>query len=326
MPSKAFTCAGRIVKWRAAGDLATLDQLNSRNAKVRIWRPTNNQAEVYARTKLTIELSRCEDNKTVSSANKIIHKCELSSLAQVPVQIGDIVALELPRSRRRVFTLFFNTTDGPDNYEFFLTSSNTSVHLSDAVKVDQALPLLSLTVETDNSMATSSNEIYYTTERTETTQPTDYTFENGTESNNKTAIDDDTADSTFTVNIATFVGLGLMSVIIAILVLALVCSIRKNRKLRRQMTQRQLSPSEGLSSKLNMEMILNGNREDVSPSSIVMEDNVTYNQSMKSDGNDYVINELVYASIGECDKLQLESGSPNTYMTILDPTTTEQES
>lgn len=313
------------MKWRAAGDLLTLDQVNNGNARVRIWRPTDDRAQVYARTKFTIELSRCENNQTVRYANTTDHKCELTPLAQVPVQVGDIVALELPRRRRRVFTLFFNTTDGPDNYEFSLTSSNTSVALSDAVKIDQALPLLSLTVVTDivNSMATLS---------TGTTQPfelqlTDYIFENGTESD-KTVMEDDTSGSTVTINIAMtalLVGLSLMPLIIAILALALMCSLWKNRKLKRQMKQRQLSLSNRLNS--STEMILRESRADVSTSSITMKENVAYKKGAKSDGHDYVINELVYASIGEHDWPQLDSGSPNPrYMTILDPATMQQES
>ena len=54
-------------------------------------------------------------------------------------------------------------------------------------------------------------------------------------------------------------------------------------------------------------------------SEIPMEENIAYSRRRRSDGYEYVINELVYASIDECDQqLPQESPVSNTYMDILD--------
>ena len=120
--------------------------------------------------------------------------------------------------------------------------------------------------------------------------------------------------------IAIFVGLGLMPCIIIILTLALVCSIRKNRKLKRKMTQKELGDAHFTNS---TEMILHSESrdEDTHYAPIQMEENIAYtNRRRKSDDNDYVINQLVYASIEECDQPQFNVGSPNAYEDISEPT------
>ena len=75
----------------------------------------------------------------------------------------------------------------------------------------------------------------------------------------------------------------------------------------------------------SMEMILN---DSMGPghvtsaghvtSVIPMEENIAYNKQRRSDGYEYVINELVYASVEECDRLPEDSPASNAYLDIID--------
>ena len=296
-----FTCSGKIIKWRAAGELS--GQMND-NTKLRIWRKLANQPGFYSSTQLTIALGTCPNNQTVDTINTNVHECELASESQVPVQAGDIVGLEIPRSTRRVFTLYFKKRDGPTNYEFILTpSGNDNLSLSDTSVTRRDTPLLSLTVVIPDTVATTStNDIIVTT----TGSPID-----GNTTNNTINIDNDDKSEVLNISIMTvavFAGLALMSGIIILLILALVCTVRKNRKLKKKMTTndrtRGLSLGDtGSNINSSMEMILNENTTG-HVTSIPMEENIAYNKRRRSDGYEYVINELVYASVEQPNQIQ----------------------
>ena len=305
IPSMTFTCPGRIVKWRAAGRLPSRMTESDENFVMRIWRESSRQPRSYDRTELTIELGMCGENQTdATTVVSRVYECELGEQEEVKVQAGDILGLEIPY-RKRVFQLYFNSTVGPLNYEFLLSPSNTTVTLSDAPVIEQALPLLSLTFVPDSTSATTTNTL------TESTTTVLTTADSGLSTN-------------YTAMIATLVGLGVMPLIIILLILALMWLIKKNRRLKRKMTKKQLS--DGLNS--SIEVMLSESRDMSELSSCIpTEENVAYNARKKSDGYEYVINELVYASIDECDLgPQVEVGSPDSYLTILEPTTIPIES
>lgn len=319
-------------------------------ALLRIWREAKGQPGTFMTTGNTIVLGQCSDVMRPDDSSNVF-ECNLSTSEQVEVEVGDIVGLQLQRnSSRRAFKLFFNRTDGPLNYEF--TSNNVTLALSDATVIDRALPLLTLTVATEtNSTSTTTNTadgttatLVTTTKDFETTElpnttdilPSQTTSERtstpmllttaavtvtdqSNTTNNETAASFNFNTAGITM-IAIFVGLGLMPCIIIILTLALVCSIRKNRKLKRKMTQKELGDAHFTNS---TEMILRSESrdEDTHYAPIQMEENIAYtNRRRKSDDNDYVINQLVYASIEECDQPQFNVGSPNAYEDISEPT------
>ena len=330
------------MKWRAAARLPPLPFFTDQTI-LEIWRENIEQNGTYIRTNLTIELGTCGTvNQTLKQVGKDVYECELSDELQLPVQAGDIIGLEIPRNRRRAVRLFFNmTTDlGPENYEFMLTSSNTSVDLSDATTLHHALPLLALTVvpNVSTAMTTSSSNNGNNMVTMATTDPvknTSTTMVDLNSQNNDTDTRKNTSKITpaYITMIALLVGTGLMPAIIIALVLALVCSIRKNRKLKKQVTRRQTN--DKLTS--SVEAILSdggGEIAELSTStgmSIFTKENVAYGKRKRSDGYaEYVINDLVYATIDECDhqQFQIELGSPNSYISVLEPTTAvvEQES
>ena len=147
---------------------------------------------------------------------------------------------------------------------------------------------------------------------------------------NKTDNDFDSSklDSAKITMIAVFVGLGLMPLIIIVLTLALVCSVRKNRKLKRKMTKTVQDVSSFNNS---METILNGETErdnNLIAMPMRMEVNIAYTRARKksNDDHDYVINELVYASIEECDQPECIIGSPDAYEDVSEPTAMDRVS
>ena len=293
-----FTCSGKIIKWRAAGELS--GQMND-NTKLRIWRKLANQPGFYSSTQLTIALGTCPNNQTVDTINTNVHECELASESQVPVQPGDIIGLEIPRSTRRVFTPYFKKRAGPTNYEFILTpSGNDNLSLSDTSVTRRDTPLLSLTVVVTDTVATTSAIV------TATEPPINRNI-----TNNTTNVDNNDKSEVLTISVMTvavFAGLALMSGIIILLILALVCTVRKNRKLKKKMTTndhtRGLSLGDtGSNINSSMEMILNESTTG-HVTSIPMEENIAYNKRRQSDGYEYVINELVYASVEQPNQIQ----------------------
>ena len=126
IPNMTFTCPGRIVRWRAAGELQRRF-LSNGNTMLTIWREVNDQAGSYSRTELTIDLGTCGENESARTVTTNVYECELTSNLQVPVQEGDIIGLEIPRGNRRVFMPYFSTRDGPANYEFSSMPSTVSL-------------------------------------------------------------------------------------------------------------------------------------------------------------------------------------------------------
>ena len=351
-----FTCTGRIVKWRAAGELPAQTSDENDNTKLRIWRRVENSPGFYSRTQLTIALGLCNNGRIADTIATNVHECRLNNNLQVPVQAGDIIGMEIPLSRRRVFTPYFDTETGPTNYDLFnLTASEVS--LSDTVAtITQAQPLLLLTViATDTEVTTTTDSVLtlVTTEHpvfidttttgqelpvqpSRTLTPLSASVGIGRENfspkytasivyhdvtNNVTMVDSDD-EFAFKVSIMTaavFGGIALMAVVIVILTLALVCSVRKNRKLKREMTMKDCR-MRNLGDNMNssMELILSDsstggashvilNDDSMGAdhvtstghvtSDIPMKENIAYNQQRRSDGYEYVENELVYASI-----------------------------
>ena len=330
----------------------------------------NNPPGFYSRTQHTIALGVCNNGQTAADTVATnVYECELASDSQVPVEPGDIVGLDIPRSTRRVFTPYFTTTGvGPKNYDFVNLDVSGVVSLHDPnVTTMQTQPLIFLRVtfvatETttsgnDLTLATTESPVFtdITTDQDLHVQPTrtllPVTIEIGREktavsfspkhtasvsyhdvANNATMVDN---DGTFAfrvsvMTVAVFAGLVLMAAIIVILTLALVCSLRKNRKLKREMTKKGHS-TRSLGDNINssMEMILNDSTgvghvilndstgSDHVTSTIPMEENIAYNKQRRSSGYEYVINELVYASVEQCDRLPEDSPASNTYLDIL---------
>ena len=319
VPDTNFTCNGRIIKWRAAGKLPSQTSNQKDTTKLRIWRKVDNQPGYYSRTQLTIALGVCSNGRLADTIATNVHECELANDSQVPVQAGDIVGLEIPRigGSRRSFKPYFNTRAGPKNYDFNLTTfGDVTVSLSDPnATTTRAQLLLSLRVITTDTMATTSDDVL--TVNTTESPVTDV-------ANNVTNIDSD-GKFVLRVSIMTvgvFAGLALMALIIIILILALACSVRKNKKLKKQVTMndhRRRSLGDNINS--SMEMILNDSTGvGHVTSAISMEENIAYNKRRRSDGYEYVINELVYASVEQCDRLPEDSPASNAYLDILDNT------
>ena len=183
------------------------------------------------------------------------------------------------------------------------TSEKTSVHINSTPTTTIILPSQSTTVTEKSS--TVSIDI------------------SGADMNN-TFTDKDGDSSTFDsakiTMIAVFAGLGLMPLIIIVLTMALVCSVRKNRKLKRKMTKKVQDSS---SFNKSTETILNSERteDELISMPMHMEVNIAYTKSRKKSesDHDYVINELVYASIEEFGQQELVIGSPDAYEDVSEP-------
>ena len=330
IPGMNFTCNGRIINWRAAGKLLTLSSNEDVDqTKLRIWRRVENcPGSFFSHNNLTITLGVCNNGQPANTTATNVHECQLANDSQVSVQPGDIVGLEIPRSTRRVFTPYFiNTTAGPKSYDFLNSTVSVNISLNDStITTTQAQLLLSLEVDMD----VTTNNIERTLPFTESNDFTLITTE-------FSVLTDITTNNETVVNIVSFSGviiaagvvasLVLMAAVIVILFLALVCSVRKYRKLKREM---MMNNRRSVGCNIN-EMILSNStgRDHVTfndstggdhvTSEIPMEENTAYGRRKRSDGYEYVVNELVYASIDECDQqLPQESLVSNTYMEILD--------
>ena len=323
-----FTCSGRITRWRAAGELPSRNSDQNDDTKLRIWRRVENDPGFYSCTQHTIALGVCNNGQVAADTIATnVYECELTSDSQVPVEPGDIVGLEIPRSTRRVFTPYFTTGVGPKNYDFVDLNVSGVVSLHDPnVTTTQSQPLIFLRVTiiatevtTSDNLATTESPVFTditTDQDLPTVQPSrtllPVTADIGREktavsfspkhtasvsyhdvTNNVTTADND-GNFAFRVSVMTvavFAGLVLMAAIIVILALALVCSLRKNRKLKREMTKKGHSTcSLGDNINSSMEVILNDNTgADHVTSTIPMEENIAYNKQRRSSGYEYVM-------------------------------------
>ena len=325
-----FTCSGRIINWRAAGELhvptPSPDKNDDNQTKLRIWRRVKSHpGTFFSCTKLTITLGVCNDGQPADTSDTNVHECQLANDSQVSVQPGDIVGLEIPQSTMRVFTPYFiNTTVGPKIKSYDLLNSTVSVvSLNDSiVTTTQAQLLLSLEVVTVDMEVTSdidftltTTESIYLTESTVSNDLTLTTTESSvltdTTTNNETVVDNDFISATnigIIITGAVLASLVLMAATIVVLTLALVCSVRKYRNLKREMNNYRADGNIDDS----REMILSDNTggDHVTfndstggghmTSEIPTEENIAYSRRRSSDGYEYVVNELVYASIEEC--------------------------
>ena len=90
-------CNGRIIKWRAAGELPSRASNEKDETKLKIWRKVDNQPGYYSRIQLTIALGVCSNGRLTDTIATNVRERELANDSQVPVQARDIVGLEIPR-------------------------------------------------------------------------------------------------------------------------------------------------------------------------------------------------------------------------------------
>lgn len=133
---------------------------------------------------------------------------------------------------------------------------------------------------------------------------------------------DQSRKTALTIGMGIVASLAAMSIVIIFLILALFCSLRRKRKLRREATTtKTCRPRRRLDSTSMDKMLDEGVAGHMT--SILTEHNVAYHAHKRRSSDeyeeDYVINELVYASIHQRDSLPLaDSPSSNIYYSILD--------
>ena len=154
-PDMRFGCGGTIVRLTVAGRVVNRQQ----NPKIQVWRENKTQSDVYFKPGSDIILERftsCDRNRLpqIPSGSGVYH-CTLTEAAQVSVQPGDILGLELPPTSSHSFEIYF-TSGGPMNYVFQRQLFST-VDLSERVFVTKDLPQISLLVVLGNNMRHSND-------------------------------------------------------------------------------------------------------------------------------------------------------------------------
>ena len=140
-PDMRFGCSGTIVRLIAA----VVDRNGQQVPKVQIWRENNTQPGVYYKAGPDIPVfedsSICVRHRLSSG----IFRCTLNESAQVSVQPGDILGLELPPTNDDDFDIYF-VSGGPMNYVFEEQLKSAIINISEAHSITNDLPQITLLV------------------------------------------------------------------------------------------------------------------------------------------------------------------------------------
>ena len=160
IPEMNFVCSGSIVGFTVAMNPKAGA---SKHPLIQIWRSTHSshsvtvqqsREESYHREGFGIPLHEgvCVGGLVrVEESSEVFH-CKLNESAQVSVQPGDILGLELPQGNRLNVSVltFAKVLKGPTNFVFeplLPLPTTTTVQLCDRASTNQELPQITLDVE-----------------------------------------------------------------------------------------------------------------------------------------------------------------------------------
>ena len=135
-----FPCNGTIVGWRVAGIVGQGTQY----PKLQVWRRRGTTEEYY---KPGRDISM-EGLVSSTPVNCTIFEHSLDEAAQVCVQTGDILGIELPPGNDQAFDILYALGGGPQNY-IYRQRLPTSVNLTNSsilFGISNNQPLLDLRV------------------------------------------------------------------------------------------------------------------------------------------------------------------------------------
>ena len=125
IPEMKFGCNGTIVGYKV---VASFNQNKNLHPKIQIWRPNTTTQGLYYKLPVDVYIVHPNPLCLRSSYNNGLRllQCILSESAQVRVQSGDILGLELPPTDDDRREIYF-TSGGPRNLVFQRNLSSVSV-------------------------------------------------------------------------------------------------------------------------------------------------------------------------------------------------------
>ena len=126
IPEMTFGCNGTIVGYKV---VASSDQNGTLHSKIQIWRPNTTTQGLYHKLPSDIPILHTDPTSSPcvrSTYSNSTLQCTLSESAQVRVQSGDILGLELPPTDNDRREIYF-TSGGPRNLVFQRNLSSVSV-------------------------------------------------------------------------------------------------------------------------------------------------------------------------------------------------------
>ena len=144
IPEMNFTCNGTITGFTFAGRIP-----RGNENLIQIWRENSSQPGEYYRTDAYIEIDEAECVGGFTEVFNRVFRCDLMEDAQVSVQPGDILGLDL--SSEDINSVSFATVlKGPTNYRYMIGEeqllSSMSVILSNGNSENQELPQVMISV------------------------------------------------------------------------------------------------------------------------------------------------------------------------------------
>ena len=140
-PDMRFGCSGTIVRLTAA----VVDRNGQQVPKIQIWRENNTRCGVYYKAGPEIPVVA---NGSICARHRLsggIFRCTLHESAQVSVQPGDFLGLELPPTNDDDFDIYF-VSGGPTNYVFEEQLNSAIINISEAHSITNDLPQITLLV------------------------------------------------------------------------------------------------------------------------------------------------------------------------------------
>ena len=146
IPEMRFTCTGTIVGYSVS--LRIIPRPREYYPEIQIWRENSSQPGVYYKKQDAIVINTTACNAVYSNNNRVFN-CTLNKSAQIPVQSGDILGLELPSIVNYTRRGMTSTRSGsaPTNYVFEQLSLSSPVLLSNRSSLDYELPQIAFEID-----------------------------------------------------------------------------------------------------------------------------------------------------------------------------------
>ena len=142
IPEMRFTCTGTIVGYSVSLRIPNTDY----SPEIQIWRENSSQPGVYYKKQDAIVINTTACNAVYSNSNGVFN-CTLNQGAQIPVQAGDILGLELPASDTNRGMLSTRSGSAPTNYVFEQLSLSSPVLLSSSSSLVYELPQIAFEID-----------------------------------------------------------------------------------------------------------------------------------------------------------------------------------
>lgn len=145
IPELRVTCDGQLTGWRAAGEITR----GSTSPLLQLWRETEGGLGTYENVAKDIPLGRCSGGNDLEEVSIRSNYYECTLETSIPIKIGDIVGIVLPRERYTSFRPYF--TEGSIvnrvyNFHPLTVFPDRSQRRNRREYCDEAQPLIALKI------------------------------------------------------------------------------------------------------------------------------------------------------------------------------------